>query len=144
MSLPWIRCLHLFGPATAKDREAWSWPRPRSLFAGIAFILEKPAILGAISLDLFAVLLGGATALLPVYAQQILVVGPLGLGLLRSAPAIGALFMSLFLARRPLKGRMGRTMFGAVILFGLATMVFAVSSSFPLSLGPWSFSDRLT
>jgi MFS family permease len=106
----------------------------RSLFAGISFIRSKPAILGAISLDLFAILLGGATALLPVYAQKILAVGPAGLGMLRSAPAVGALLMSLFLARRPLKHRMGRTMFIAVIVFGAATVVFALSSSFPLSL----------
>jgi MFS family permease len=106
----------------------------RSLFAGIAFIRSKPAIFGAISLDLFAVLLGGATALLPVYAHNILAVGPSGLGVLRSAPAAGALLMSLFLARHPLKRRMGRTMFIAVIVFGVATCVFAVSSSFPLSL----------
>lgn len=107
---------------------------PGSLFAGINFIVSKRAILGAISLDLFAVLLGGATALLPVYAREILVVGPSGLGLLRSAPAVGALIMSLFLARRPLKGRMGRTMFVAVIVFGIGTIVFALSSSFILSL----------
>ncbi|MBN1101963.1 MAG: MFS transporter [Deltaproteobacteria bacterium] len=107
----------------------------RSLFAGIVFIRSRPAILGAISLDLFAVLLGGATALLPIYAKEILVVGPLGLGYLRAAPAFGALLMSVVLARRPLGHRVGRTMFGAVIVFGLATMVFAVSTSFVLSLG---------
>ena len=106
----------------------------RSLFAGIAFIRSKPAIFGAISLDLFAVLLGGATALLPIYAQKILAVGPTGLGVLRSAPAAGAALMSLFLARHPLKHRMGRTMFVAVFVFGVATVVFALSSSFPLSL----------
>lgn len=106
----------------------------RSLFAGIAFIRSRPAIFGAISLDLFAVLLGGATALLPVYAQHILAVGPAGLGLLRSAPAAGALLMSLFLARYPLMRRMGGTMFTAVFVFGAATVVFALSSSFPLSL----------
>jgi MFS family permease len=106
----------------------------RSLFAGIAFIRGKPAILGAISLDLFAVLLGGATALLPIYAQNILAVGPAGLGVLRSAPAAGAALMSLFLARHPLTHRMGRTMFTAVFAFGAATVVFALSSSFPLSL----------
>ena len=106
----------------------------KSVFAGIVFIRSKPAILGAISLDLFAVLLGGATALLPVYAQKILVVGPAGLGALRTAPAVGASLMSLFLARYPLKGRMGRTMFIAVVVFGLGTIVFALSSSFPLSV----------
>jgi len=99
----------------------------RSVFAGIAYIRSKPAILGAISLDLFAVLLGGATALLPVYAQDILHTNSIGLGLLRSAPAVGALSVALFLAHHPLKGRVGRTMFIAVGIFGLATMVFGLS-----------------
>jgi MFS family permease len=107
----------------------------RSIFAGIAFIRERQTILGAISLDLFAVLLGGATALLPIYAKDILFTGSLGLGILRSAPAVGALAMSLLLARRPLRRRVGRTMFAAVAVFGLATIVFAVSRSFALSLG---------
>jgi MFS family permease len=107
----------------------------RSLFAGISFIRNHRVILGAISLDLFAVLLGGATALLPVYARDILVTGPGGLGLLRSAPAVGALGMSVFLARYPLRRRVGRIMFGAVMIFGVATIVFAVSTSFMLSLG---------
>ena len=105
-----------------------------SIFGGIAYIRSKPAILGAISLDLFAVLFGGATALLPVYARNILKIGPLGLGLLRSAPAIGALITSAFLARKPLKRNEGLKMFIAVILFGVFTIVFAVSTSFLLSL----------
>ena len=107
----------------------------RSLFAGIAFIRSRPAILGAISLDLFAVLLGGATALLPIYARDILVTGPWGLGLLRSAPAVGALAMSVFLTRHPPERRAGLIMFSAVATFGIATIVFAVSTSFLLSLG---------
>ena len=107
----------------------------RSLFAGIAFIRSRPEILGAISLDLFAVLLGGATALLPVYARDILSTGPWGLGLLRSAPALGALAMSLFLARNPLRRRVGRIMFVSVFIFGVATIVFALSTSFALSIG---------
>jgi MFS family permease len=114
-----------------REREAVAL---RSLFAGITFIRSRPAILGAISLDLFAVLLGGATALLPVYARNILVVGPQGLGLLRSAPSAGALLMSLLLGRYPLRRRAGRKMFAAVIVFGAATVVFGVSTSFPLSL----------
>lgn len=105
-----------------------------SVFAGLAFIRSKPAIFGAISLDMFAVLLGGATALLPVYAHDILQTGSAGLGLLRSAPALGALAVALFLARRPLRGRVGRTMFIAVGVFGLATIVFGLSRSFALSL----------
>jgi MFS family permease len=106
-----------------------------SLFAGIGFIRSRPAILGAISLDLFAVLLGGATALLPVYARDILSTGPWGLGLLRAAPGIGALAMSLWLARHPLRHRVGRIMFASVAIFGVATIVFALSTSFLLSLG---------
>ncbi len=106
----------------------------KSVFAGIAFIRDRQLILGAISLDLFAVLLGGATALLPVYAKDILFTGSVGLGLLRAAPALGALAISLFLARRPLRRRVGRTMFLAVALFGVATICFGVSRSFLLSL----------
>jgi MFS family permease len=106
----------------------------QSLFAGIAFIRSRPEILGAISLDLFAVLLGGATALLPVYARDILGTGPLGLGLLRTAPALGALAMSVFLARSPLRHRVGRIMFTSVFIFGIATIVFAISTSFTLSI----------
>ena len=107
----------------------------QSLFAGIVFIRNQPVILGAISLDLFAVLLGGATALLPVYARDILVAGPWGLGLLRSAPAVGALAMSIFLARKMIEHRIGWIMFVAVVIFGVATIVFAISTSFVLSLG---------
>jgi len=106
----------------------------KSLFAGISFIKRKPIILGAISLDLFAVLFGGATALLPVFASQILIIGPFGLGLLRSAPAVGALLTSIILARKPLSRKVGQTMFIAVIFFGLSTIVFAVSTSFILSM----------
>lgn len=106
----------------------------KSVFAGIAYIRSKPAIFGAISLDLFAVLLGGATALLPVYAHDILHTNSVGLGLLRSAPAVGALSVALFLARNPLKGRIGRTMFIAVAIFGCATIVFGLSQSFVVSL----------
>jgi MFS family permease len=106
----------------------------QSVFAGIAFIRSRSDILGALSLDLFAVLLGGATALLPIYARDILMTGPWGLGLLRSAPAVGALAMSLALVGHPLRRRVGRTMFGAVAVFGIATIVFGLSTSFPLSL----------
>ncbi len=105
-----------------------------SIFAGISYIRRKKVILGAISLDLFAVLLGGATALLPVYSRDILHTGPWGLGLLRSAPAVGALIMSVYLARCPLKHGVGRIMFRSVAVFGIATLVFAVSTSFFLSL----------
>jgi MFS family permease len=98
------------------------------------FIREHRVLLGVLSLDLFAVLLGGATALLPIYARDILGTGPWGLGLLRSAPAIGALSMSVALANHPLERRVGRIMFGAVIVFGLATIVFGLSTHLVLSL----------
>ncbi len=106
----------------------------RAIFAGIHFIRKRPVILGAISLDLFAVLLGGATALLPIYAKTILRVGSGGLGLLRAAPSVGALAVSVYLTRRPLRRAVGRQMFLAVIGFGLGTIVFALSRSFALSL----------
>ena len=106
----------------------------RSLFSGIAFVGGSPIVLGALTLDLVAVLLGGATALLPIFAQSILGTGPWGLGLLRSAPAVGALCASLVLARRPMRTAAGPTMLAGVALFGLATVVFGLSRSMPLSL----------
>ena len=104
-----------------------------SIFAGLAFIRATPDVLGAISLDLFAVLLGGATALLPIYARDILATGPWGLGLLRTAPAIGALSTSVFVSRFPIRRHAGRIMFAAVAAFGLSTVVFGLSRSFALS-----------
>ncbi|MDD2900236.1 MAG: MFS transporter [Desulfuromonadaceae bacterium] len=104
-----------------------------SLFAGITYIRSQPVLLGAISLDLFAVLLGGATALLPIFAKDILAVGPWGLGILRAAPAVGALTASLYLARKPLQRNVGKIMFAAVAGFGAATVVFALSTSVALS-----------
>jgi MFS family permease len=109
-------------------------PTLRTLFAGAAFMRRQPVVLGAISLDLFAVLLGGATALLPIFARDILHTGPWGLGLLRAAPAAGALTMSFWLTRHGVERRVGPVMFGSVAGFGVATLVFAVSTSFPLSL----------
>jgi MFS family permease len=106
----------------------------RSLFAGVHFIRERKDVLGVISLDLFAVLFGGATALLPIFARDILHTGPWGLGLLRTAPAVGALLMSFWLARHDLTRRVGMIMFGSVAGFGVATLVFALSSWMWLSL----------
>ena len=106
----------------------------RSLFAGVAFVWERRVLLGAISLDLFAVLLGGATALLPMFARDILLTGPVGLGLLRGAPAVGALVMSGVLTRWPLRRKVGRCMMLAVAVFGLCMVVFGLSHSFLLSL----------
>jgi MFS family permease len=101
---------------------------------GLSYIWTNKVVLGAISLDLFAVLLGGATALLPVFARDILHVGPQGFGLLRSAPAVGAALVALVLASRPVYRRAGTAMFAGVGVFGLATIVFGLSRSFPLSL----------
>ena len=100
---------------------------PGDLFAGVNFIRNHPAILGTLSLDLFAVLFGGVTALLPIYARDILLTGPWGLGILRAAPAVGALVTTAVLARQPISRRVGMRMFQAVIIFGVATAVFAVS-----------------
>ncbi|KQW75029.1 MFS transporter [Devosia sp. Root413D1] len=105
-----------------------------SVFAGVVFIKSKPVMLGSISLDLFAVLLGGATAMLPVYARDILHAGPWALGFLRMAPAIGAVVMSLLLARFPLQHRVGIKMLWAVAIFGVATIVFAYSTNIVLSV----------
>ena len=104
-----------------------------TVLAGVKFIWQRPVVLGAISLDLFAVLLGGATALLPMFARDILDAGPWGLGLLRSAPAVGALVMSLVLTRWPIARGAGRLLFAGVACFGLATLVFALSRNFILS-----------
>lgn len=106
----------------------------RSLFSGIMFVYRQPIILGTISLDLFAVLLGGATALLPIFALDILHTGPWGLGLMRTAPAIGALLMSIVLVYYPLKKAVGYMLFSALAVFGLATMLFAVSTNLFISL----------
>jgi MFS family permease len=115
-------------PATARTATA------SSIFSGIHYIRAHNNILGAISLDLFAVLLGGATALLPAFARDILHTGPWGLGLLRLSPAVGALSTSVFLAHHPIQRRAGRRMFVAVIIFGVATVAFAYSKSIWLSM----------
>ncbi|WP_034996500.1 MFS transporter [Beijerinckia mobilis] len=109
-------------------------PSLASLFAGVAFVRANPAILGTISLDLFAVLLGGATSLMPIYARDVLHTGPLGLGILRAAPAIGALLMTAVLSRYAIERKVGVRMFQAVILFGVATVAFALSGQMWLSL----------
>ncbi|HYD82049.1 MAG TPA: MFS transporter [Paucimonas sp.] len=106
----------------------------QSLFAGITFIWRRKEVLGAISLDLFAVLLGGAVALLPIFAKDILHVGPWGLGLLRAAPAVGAFAMSVYLAQFPIERRAGTMMFASVAMYGAATIVFGLSTSFIVSL----------
>jgi MFS family permease len=104
-----------------------------TMLAGFRYVRGQPILLGAISLDLFAVLLGGVTALLPIYARDILHAGPWALGLLRSAPAVGALLMSAVLANRAIGARAGHIMFASVGMFGLASLVFGLSSSLPTS-----------
>ncbi|HET7266500.1 MAG TPA: MFS transporter [Oleiagrimonas sp.] len=106
----------------------------KTLFAGVSFIRAKPVILGVISLDLFAVLLGGATALLPIFARDILHTGAWGLGILRAAPAVGALLMSIWLTRHNMRRHVGYIMFASVAAFGVATLVFALSTALWLSL----------
>lgn len=123
------------GPSahTAADGAAPTESKFAKLFAGLRYVFRERAILGTLSLDLFAVLLGGAVALLPMFAAS-LGGGPLGLGLLRSAPAVGASATALFLSFFPLQRRAGRRMLAAVGVFGLATIAFGLSKSFPLSL----------
>lgn len=106
----------------------------RTFFAGIGYIRRRPVILGSITLDLFAVVLGGATALLPIYAKDIFETGPVGLGLLRLSPAIGALAFSILLVRWPIRRRAGPTMFLAVAVFGMATILFGLSTSLPVAM----------
>ena len=106
----------------------------QTLFAGFNFIRKERIVLGAISLDLFAVLLGGAVALMPVYARDILDVGPWGLGLLRAAPGIGAVIMAMYLAKFGIRDRAGVVLFAFVAAFGFFTLVFGVSTWVPLSI----------
>jgi MFS family permease len=105
-----------------------------TVFAGFAFLGKQPVVLGAISLDLFAVVLGGATALLPIYAKDILHTGPWGLGLLRAAPAIGALVMAIALTRTPLDRHVGRRLFVSVAVYGAAILVFAFATNFTVAM----------
>jgi hypothetical protein len=119
--------------ATAAAAHAAQPKSRHPVLEGIRFVRSRPVILGAMSLDLFAVLLGGATALLPAYARDILHVGPTGLGVLRTAPGIGAAIAGGVLAFSPLSRHVGRWMFGGVSLFGVATVVFGLSHYFVLS-----------
>jgi MFS family permease len=119
------------GPAPVRSSAG---PTLASVFSGFAFVRSRRLLLGVLSLDLFAVLFGGAVALLPIYARDILLTGPWGLGLLRAAPAMGALCMSAVLVRFPLQRSVGPLLFTVVIVFGLATIVFGLSTWLPLSL----------
>ncbi|APG92772.1 MFS transporter [Sinorhizobium americanum] len=115
-------------PAQRSPASAQNW---QTITAGFRYIKADKVVLGAISLDLFAVLLGGAVALMPVFARDILVLGPWGLGLLRAAPGVGAVGMAIWLAAHPIRNRVGLSMFVGVALFGLATIVFGLSAT------PW-------
>lgn len=123
-------------PAVVVDRA----PGVGELVAGVRFVLRTRIILGAISLDLFAVLFGGAVALLPVFARTILDVGPVGLGILRTAPAVGALTAAAILSRRPLRRPAGPTLLVVVAVFGASIVVFGLSRWFPLSLAALAVS----
>ena len=129
-----VAVLMIREPAGATNAASSEAPTLKTFFAGISFIRRTPVMLGAITLDLFAVLFGGAVALLPLFARDILHTGPLGLGILRSAPAVGALAAGVMLTRRPIVHRTGRTLLVVVGAFGVATVVFGLSKSFPLSL----------
>jgi MFS family permease len=117
------------GSPTGRKPVTWD-----SVLAGVRYVRSNPIVFGAISLDLFAVLLGGATALLPVFARDILHLGPWALGALRSAPAAGAAVTAFALAFRPIEKAAGVKMFAGVLVFGLATIVFGLSRSFAVSL----------
>jgi len=134
-------CMALFAVAALLVTTVRHPPPPRAepaslqtLLAGVHHVRGNPVVLGAVSLDLFAVLLGGATALLPIFARDILHVGPIGMGWLRAAPAIGALVVSLALSRWPIERGAGSKLFGAIVVYGLATLVFGISTSFALSM----------
>ncbi|HEY1429603.1 MAG TPA: MFS transporter, partial [Candidatus Tumulicola sp.] len=142
---PWVPCAimavvwvlaSLLNAWIRVDRAPAPQERPsfREAFAGVAFVRNDPAILGTISLDLFAVLFGGTTALLPIYARDILHTGPWVLGALRAAPGVGALTMTVVLARYTIRRHVGVRMLGAVAIFGAAVIVFAFSRSIALSL----------
>jgi MFS family permease len=119
------------------EKQNTSW---KVVLAGFQYVKRSSLLLGAISLDLFVMLLGGAVALMPIFAQEILHAGPAGLGLLRAAPAVGSVVMSLVLARFPLHRRAGRSLFIAVALFGAATVVFGLSRSMWMSLAALAIS----
>ncbi len=122
-------------PVQDRGENGTSWA---SLVEGLTFVWRRRPVLGALSLDLFAVLFGGAVALLPAYASDVLAVGPQGLGWLRAAPGVGAALMGLVLTVRPIRQKAGIAMFGGVAVFGVATIVFGVSRNFALSLAALS------
>ena len=128
-SITLICFVHAKGPPANREPPTWA-----SVMAGFDYVRSRRRLLGVITLDLFVVILGGATALLPIFAKDILASGPIGLGLLRSAPAVGALISAVVLSRHPVERRLGHKMFAAVGIYGVATIVFGLSTWFPLSL----------
>ena len=129
-----LAAVALKGRRPAPAESASLRDRMARVIEGIGFVWSQPIVLGAVSLDLFAVLLGGATALLPIYARDILHVGPIGLGLLQSAPAAGACVIALAQVRHPPNRHVGLQLFAAVAVFGISTLILAFSTSFALSL----------
>ena len=128
--LAFLAVLAMQGVKTApqhppKGSASWS-----EVWAGLTFVAQRKILLGAVTLDMFAVLLGGATALLPIYARDVLDVGPQGLGVLRAAPAVGALVMSLVLSRWPMRRHVGRMLLISVVCFGLSTVAFGICTQF--------------
>jgi hypothetical protein len=147
MMLVGLGCLAAIGPPLVERERIEEAPGLERLLAGVGFIRRTPVLLGAISLDLFAVLFGGAVALLPLFAKSILHVGPAGLGILRAAPAVGALLAGFMLVRRPLGHKAGRTLLGVVALFGVSMIVFGLSRWFALSaiaLAVSGFADMIS
>jgi hypothetical protein len=134
LSVILMSTMHAIPQATRREPATWN-----TVLEGLRFVWSKPVVLGAISLDLFAVLFGGATALLPAYASDVLHAGPTALGLLRTAPGVGAALTSVALAFWPISRRVGRWMFGGVAVFGLGTIVLGLSSSLPVALAALLF-----
>jgi len=128
-SITLISFVRAKGPPAKRDPPTFA-----SVLAGFHYVRSRRRLLGVITLDLFVVILGGTTALLPIFARDILAVGPIGLGLLRSAPAVGALMTAIVLSHRPVERHIGRKMFAVSAIYGVTTIVFALSTSFPVSL----------
>ncbi len=134
-ALLWLSAgLVMFGIAMERKLPARAPLDLKTLFSGLTFMIGQKVVLGAVLLDLFAVLLGSPTALLPIFARDIFLAGPLGFGILRAAPAAGAIVTALMLARWPISGRVGRIMFVTVTIYGVGVILFALTSSFGLAM----------
>ncbi len=134
-ALLWLSAgLVMLGIAMERKRPARAPVDFKTLFSGLTFLARQKVVLGAVLLDLFAVVLGNPTAVLPIFARDIFLAGPLGFGILRAAPAAGAIVTALVLAHRPISGRLGRIMFATVTLYGVGTIVLALTPSFALAM----------